>query len=469
MNLKRIVFIEPPVSLKDIYKGLAKTAAVSPPLNLLLLAAIVRERGFEPFVLDCPARGLGYSEVIDEVRSINPRFIGITAMTPHIMQATKLAETLKNDIPEITTILGGVHVTAAPQETMQRFSAIDVAVIGEAENTLPELLLAILGDKALHSIKGLVVRDNDEVIVTESRYEKIDLNRLPLYAWDLLDGFPSLYRTPLFASHRNPATPIITSRGCPGKCTFCYSGCHRTISTYDAEYIFDMLKYLHDTYGIVEFQIFDDNFTMYKSNLKRLLHMIIDKKLDMTWSCNARIDMVDEEMLKLMDRAGCWQISYGIESGNQQILDTIRKNITKEQVKRAISLASAVGIRTVGYFMIGHFGETNETIEETIEFAKTIGLDDFRMSFFTPLPGTASYMIADQYGEFDRSWDKMTLFAPVFVPRGLTKDKLIKSQKKAIRKFFFRPRVVLSFLRMIKNPIKVIKGVLALGQYIFTK
>ncbi len=469
MNAQRMVFIEPPISLEDIYKGLAKTGAVSPPLNLLLLAAVVREQGFEPFVLDCPARGYSYRQAIEELRIIKPKFVGITAMTPHIMQANKLAMTIKDEMPDIIILLGGVHVSAVPQETMRQCTSIDIAVLGEAENSLPELLRAINNKKSLQSIGGLVVRDSNEIVLTGDRIEKIDLDSLPLYAWDLLEGFPISYRSPLFTSQRSPATPILTSRGCPGRCTFCYSGCHKTISAHKSDYVFNMLKYLRDKYGIVEFQIFDDNFTMYKSNLTALLHKIVDEKLDMTWSCNARIDMVNREMLRLMAKAGCWQISYGIESGNQRILDTIGKNITKERVKRAIDLTRAVGIRTVGYFMVGHFDETDETIEETIAFAKTIGLDDFRMSFFTPLPGTISHTIAEKYGEFDRSWEKMTLFAPVFVPWGFTKDKLIKAQKKAIRSFFFRPRVVMSYLKMIKNPIKALKGALALGQYVLTK
>lgn len=469
MNPHKIVFIEPPVSLEEIYGGLAKVGAVSPPLNLLLLAAIVREKGYEPSIIDCPAHGLGYGDLIKRLQAINPKFVGITAMTPHIMQANKLAETIKKELPETVIILGGAHISAVPEETMRRFPDIDIGVIGEADYSLPELLDALNSGKSASFVNGFINRENGKLVNTGQRKEKIRLDGLPFYAWDILEGFPHVYKTSLFATHRTPATPLITSRGCPGKCTFCYSGSHETLSTHSAKYTVEMLKHLKKTYGIKEFILFDDNFVMYRKNLLNLLKMLIEEKLDMTWSCNARIDMVNEEVLNLMEQAGCWQISYGIETGNQKIMDSLEKNITKEKVWKTIELTRKAGIRTVGYFMIGHFGETQETIDETIQFARNIGLDDFRMSFFTPLPGTKASLIADQYGVFENNWEKMNLFSPVFFPKGITQEQLINNQKRAIRKFFFRPKAVWSYLKMVKNPVIALRGAYMLAQYVLNK
>jgi radical SAM superfamily enzyme YgiQ (UPF0313 family) len=469
MNPKRIVFVVPPVSLKEIYGGLAKVGAVSPPLNLLLLAAIVREKGYVPAIIDCPAQGLGYVDVLEGLQAINPKFVGITSMTPHIMQASKLAKTIKKELPETVVLLGGAHISAVPEETMHRFPDIDIGAIGEADYSLPELLDALNSGKRASSVKGFISRENGTLVNTGQSREKIELDELPFYAWDILEGFPQAYKTSLFATHRTPATPLITSRGCPGKCTFCYSGCHETLATYSAEYTVKMLKHLKSTYGIKEFLLFDDNFVMYRKNLLKLLNMLIDEKVGMTWSCNSRIDMVNEEVLNLMARAGCWQISYGIETGNQKIMDSLEKNITKEKVRETIALSRKAGIRTVGYFMIGHFGETQETIDDTIQFAREICLDDFRMSYFTPLPGTKASLVAGQYGEFDNNWEKMNLFSPVFFPKGITREQLTYSQKRAIRKFFFRPRAVWSYLKMVKNPVVALRGAYMLGQYIFNK
>jgi anaerobic magnesium-protoporphyrin IX monomethyl ester cyclase len=241
------------------------------------------------------------------------------------------------------------------------------------------------------------------------------------------------------------------------------------MATYSAGYIMNMLNHLKKAYGIREFMVYDDNFVMYRQNLKRLLDMLIDEKIDMTWVCNARVDMVNEEVLNLMAHAGCWQISYGIETGNQDIMDRLGKKITKERVHKAIELTRKAGIRTVGYFMVGNFGETQETIDETIKFACDLGLDDFRMSFFTPLPGTRAYSEAEKFGEFENDWGKMNLFSPVFIPHGMTKQQLIDSQKIAIRKFFFRPRAVWSYLKMVRNPIIAAKGAYLLGHYMLKK
>jgi len=136
---------------------------------------------------------------------------------------------------------------------------------------------------------------------------------------------------------------------------------------------------------------------------------------------------------------------------------------------KAVKMSQRAGIRTVGYFMIGHFGETEKTIEETIEFACTVGLDDFRMSFFTPLPGTKASLMADQYGEFDNNWERMNLFSPVFIPAGMARDQLMNAQRKAIRKFFFRPRAIWSYLKMVRNPLIALRGAYLLSQYALKK
>lgn len=466
MNSQKIVFIESPVSLEEVYGGLSKVGAVSPPLNLLLLAAIVREKGYEPYIIDSPALGLNYADIVNRIEKIKPKFIGITAMTPHIMQAGKLAKAIKEEFPGTIILLGGAHISSVPEETMLRFPDIDIGFIGEADFSLPKVLDAINKDNVARNIQGTIIRGNGGLINTGQSTEKINLDELPFYAWDILEGFPNIYKAPLFATHRAPATPILTSRGCLGKCIFCYSGCHKTLSTYSAEYIIKMLKHLKTAYGIKEFMLYDDNFVMFRQNLMKLLHMMISSELDLTWSCNARVDMVNQEMLNLMAKAGCWQISYGIETGNQRIMDLLGKNITKEKVCRAIDMARSAGIRTVGFFMIGHFGETQETIDETIEFARNCGLDDFRMTFFTPLPGTKASLMADEYGAFEDEWEGMNLFSPVFIPRCLTKEQLIENQKRAMRKFFFRPRPVLSYLKMVKNPIIALRGAYMLGQYV---
>jgi len=182
------------------------------------------------------------------------------------------------------------------------------------------------------------------------------------------------------------------------------------------------------------------------------------------------VDLVDEELLSLMARAGCWNIGFGIESGNQGIIDRLQKKITKERILAALTSSKKCGIRTVGYFMIGHFGETPETIEETIRFAISLPLDEMRMSFFTPLPGTEAMKEASSYGAFNQdAWEDMNLFAPVFIPTGMTKDYLLRKQKEALRRFYFRPRIAWEFLKITRDPLVILQASKILFQYLFSQ
>ncbi|MBF0543445.1 MAG: radical SAM protein [Candidatus Riflebacteria bacterium] len=465
---KKIFLFAPPVSLEKIYGGLAKTGAFSPPLNLLLLGGILRNEGFVPTIIDSPSQGLTEEGIIKIIENDSPHVVGITAMTPHIICAGNLANRIKERFSEILILLGGAHISSEPMKTMERFPSIDVGFVGEADKSLVEFLSELKKGQPLPKIKGTIIREDKKVLFCGERQDTINLDSLPFPAWDLLKDFPQGYPPPLFSAQRFPSVPIITSRGCPGKCIFCFSGCHKTIATHSAEYIFEMLLDLRKKFKIREFMVYDDNFVMFSSNLKRLLKKIIEGNMDLTWVCNARVDMVNQELLELMAKSGCRQISYGIESGNQEILNRIGKNVSKEKVREAIWLTKKVGIRTVGYFMIGHFGESKNTIMETMEFARSSGLDDFRLSYFTPMPGTKSYEIAQEFGRFEDDWNKMTLFSPVFFPKGLSERDLRLKYKIALRRFFFRPKIILGYFRMVGSPVLAIKGALALGRYLIS-
>jgi radical SAM superfamily enzyme YgiQ (UPF0313 family) len=167
----------------------------------------------------------------------------------------------------------------------------------------------------------------------------------------------------------------------------------------------------------------------------------------------------------MMKKAGCWRISFGLESGSQDILDFYRKNETLAQMEKVISWTRKVGIKSKGFFMMGNFMETEETLQQTIDFAKRIKLDDFHATFLTPLPGSEIYEMADQYGEFDRNWDKMSMWFPVFVPTGLKKETLESYRKKAFLEFYVRPSIILSYLtniRTVSDIRKISNGISAL-------
>ena len=173
---------------------------------------------------------------------------------------------------------------------------------------------------------------------------------------------------------------------------------------------------------------------------------MIDKKLDLTWSCNARVNLIEPEMLALMKKAGCWQIAYGIESGSQKILDFLRKGITIQQIKNAITWTKKAGIATKGFFIIGNPGETKEDIELTRQLMLNIPLDDVLIEYFTPYPGAAIYDRINEYGVFHRHMAGSNTFSINFIPAGLTAEYLKGQFKSLYRTFYFRPRVMVNYL-----------------------
>lgn len=471
---KTIVFVNPPLSLEERYGKLSGAGSTMPSLGLLSLAAAARANGFRSYILEASSLGLDYQATIEEIFKYSPDYVGITATTLSIYNAAKLAEKIKKMDERIPIIIGGVHLTAAPEETMSNFKQFDVGIIGEGEETVVELLQSDNKQRDLRDIRGLIIRDGESFHLTEKRPFIEDLDKLPLPVWDLLTGFPKAYHPPSFRFRRLPAASIVTSRGCPMKCIFCdRSVFGNKCRWFSAEYIIEMIKTLNRKYGVREILVEDDTFVISKPRLIAICEKLLKEDLNLSWSCLARVDMVDSETLFLMKRAGCWQISYGIESGAQEILDFIKKRITLEQIETALKWTKEAGIETKGFFMLGHPTETIDTIEKTIKFAKRIDLDDFSIFKFTPLPGSEIYKVASQYGKFNDDWKKMNLLETVFVPKGLTKNELEKYSRLALRRFYLRPKIILVYLkRIIVNPrnlSKIFKGFIAFLQTIFER
>jgi anaerobic magnesium-protoporphyrin IX monomethyl ester cyclase len=210
---------------------------------------------------------------------------------------------------------------------------------------------------------------------------------------------------------------------------------------------------LHRRYGIREFSFEDDTFITFKARLKEICERLIDLRLGISWSCLGRVNHVTAENLQLMRKAGCWQISFGIESGSQEILSLINKRVTLDQVRQAVRLSRQAGIRSKGFFILGHPGETRETLRGTIDFALELPLDDISVCLMTPFPGTELYERAAEFGEFDPDWGNMNLLNVVFVPHGLKREDLLLAQKELIRRFYFRPRIVADYSRrLLRNP-----------------
>ncbi len=361
-----------------------------PPLGLAYLAAVLERAGHTIAVFDL---GLSPdSELAEDVRRVAayaPDLVGLTAMTNTWYNAVALAHALKAALA-CPIVVGGPHATVFPERVAQE-PAIDYVVVGEGEETLLELVtllertgMAPTAD-ALGAVRGLCFVRAGALVKTAERPLIRDLDALPFPARHLFD----LAAYPLYTPDRQRMLTVLTSRGCPYNCSYCFKGIvGRTYRQRSPENLIAELCSLIDAYGVRNFYFIDDLFTLDSKRLAVFAEQVIARRLDIRWQCLARVDRVTPELLQLMYRAGCRQLHYGVESADQAILDRIGKRITPAMVRQAVGWTRAARIRSKGYFMLGLPGDTEETMAKTIAFAAELELDEAMFSLTTPFPGT---------------------------------------------------------------------------------
>lgn len=410
---------------ETVGERLEGTASKAAPLGLCDLAAMLRRAGYSVSIVDIPAMEFSDEEALEAVLGQRPRIVGITAVTISVYNAARFAELVKQADPTIITVLGGPHITAVPEETMRLFPVFDVGAIKEGETTVVELAETVRNGGDLRKVNGLLLRDGDRILHTGEREILMDLDSLPFPAWDLLPPLDKFYRPSTFSYKRLPSSTLITSRGCPAKCIFCDTSVFGDRwRGYSAKRVIAMIKCLMSEYGIRDIQFLDDLFVVNRCRLIEFCKIMVEEKIDVTWSCQARVNGVKPDVLKMMADAGCWQMTYGMESANQEILDVLDKRIKVEQIANAIKWTHEAGMRVKGLFMAGNPLETRETLAKTKRFIEETGIDDVSWAAFTPLPGTAIYKTARQYGTFENDWRRMNLWTPLFVPWGLTREDI---------------------------------------------
>jgi radical SAM superfamily enzyme YgiQ (UPF0313 family) len=468
-----VIFTRTLLTQEEMYGNLAGVGSLEPSLGLCYLAAATRENGFKTEIIDALALGMNCQELAKQILDKAPKYVGISSVTLSIHYAGLLAKIIKEKNRDIKIIIGGAHITAVAQETMEKFPDFDIGVLGEGEVTIVELIKALEAKKRLGDVQGIIFRDNAILKTTPRRDFIKNLDDLPMPAWDLLPAM-SYYSPPAWSLNEGNAGLLITSRGCASRCIYCdRAGFGNVCRAHSADYVMRMIRHLYDRYNIRHFRINDDNFILFKKRLYEICRRIINEGPRITWSCFARADTVSPEILKLMKMAGCWQISYGVETASQEIHNIEEKNIDIKQIERAIKSTHRAGIKTIAFCMIGHPLETPQTIRATIDFVKRLPVDDFKMMFVTPFPGTELYANAQKYGSLERDWRKMNAYIePCFIPNGMTKQELIKYRNKAFREFYLQPRVIFSYLisvRSVKQLVNIVKGVAALFKLLIKK
>jgi radical SAM superfamily enzyme YgiQ (UPF0313 family) len=458
-----------------------------PQVDLAQMAALIHPP-YSFKIIDSNAEDFHWGKFIELLDRYQPRY--------YLTQVT--APTLENDMYGVflakargaRTIGFGTHVTPIPEETLRAYPALDYILYGEPDLTLRDLIDHLEGkvdqrspeiqmliqsngfsspgapfDPAvvqLSQISGLVWRKGDEVIVNRPRPFIANLDDLPI---PLHEALPlSKYRMPLI---KGPFTFIVTSRGCPAGCTFCI----KHVSYQNAVRIRSPQKIMEELWalkklGIHNIHMYADLFTVSREQVMALCQMMIDQKIHIRWTANSRVDYVDQEMLALMGKAGCWLISWGIESGNEQILKHVHKGIDPEKVARALTWSKQAGIMNWGYFIIGLPGETEATIRETIAFAKRIPLDIALFHIAAPHPGTPFFFEVVREGWFKPGtrWEQVDMDKETVLNYpGLSTQQLMYWQKRAFREWAFRPGPMFTYLRMLLYDFSTLKSALSVG------
>ncbi len=469
----KVVLVNPPLTTEERYGVHFQSGGRTPPLGLACLAAVLQDHQIDVRIVD-GAISNDYAATVADILSGDPDVVGVTASTVSIHNAAEVARLVKKSNWTILTLIGGPHVTAVPEKTMREFPQFDIGVLGEAEETIVTIIDCLQNACSLWSVDGLILRTDTSDARTGKRAPIIaDLDSLPFPAWELLPDLATHYCPPVHTVKQLPAALLVTSRGCPSKCTFCDRSVFGNRGrAYSAAYVTDMIRVLYHEYGIREFQFRDDNFLAFRPRLVELCRLLKTENLGISWSLAGRVDMVNPEILRMLSEAGCWQIWYGVESGSQRILDTINKQTKLGVIRRAVQQTKDAGISPCGFFMLGMPTETADDIEATIRFSRELPLDEAHFTFFTPMPGSEVYDSVTEHGELDADWRRTNCWNPVFVPTGLTERQLVRLWKRATLGFYLRPRIIWGYLRRIRSWRHVriyLSGVLALLESVLVK
>lgn len=465
--MAKVLLIFPPWVIGENKNLWKHVGACWPSLGLGYIAAVLLRDGHEVKYIDCSADQLTVGDmdrVLEDYKDMD--FVGISATTPVINNGLAVAALVKKKNPNTKVIFGGVHPSIFPDEVLANEN-VDFVAIDEGEEIMSELV----SGRPPAEILGLCYKEAGRIIKNPMRPLIADLDSLPPPAYHLMP-IKKYYPT-IGSVKRLPAMAIFATRGCPGRCTFCYRTFHGVVRKRSARNIIDEIKILQKNYGIREICFYDDTFTLFKDVVREFCDIIKNEKIDLTWTCFTRVDHVNEELLKIMKGAGCHLILFGVESGDENILLNIHKRISLDKVRDAVAAARRAGVETRASFMFGNQGETEETIKKTIDFAIKLDPDEVQFNIMTPYPGTEVFTWAKMNGYIKSfNWDDYVMSKVVFEVPGLSSEMLEHYYRVGHRKFYFRPKVILRRILRIRTFDQLkqeIKGALALTNFLYVR
>lgn len=454
-NQKNILFVHPlGYRLEQAGGDISRMTNIMPPLGLASIAAYLDERGFETAIIDCYAQPAQSEQLMEAfLLEKRPAYIAFSCTTSSFLDGVRLAARAKEVLPGISTIFGGVHVSALQEKALHDYPAVDFVVVGEGEETLHEFLTTPAQSRA--QVARLIWRDDSgQVIFNDQKRPPLDLDLLPFPAYEKLANYPEAYQLPIFNYPKEPNTSCISSRGCPYACSYCDRSVFRRSFRYNsAGYLYRHLAYLKEKFGIRHINFYDDQFTFNRERVEEFCRKMIDSPLGMTFNCAVRAEHIDFELLQLLKRAGCWMISLGIETGDENLLAQHRQNADLAMLADKIRLINKAGIRVKGLLMMGLPGESEESIKKSMDYVFSLPIDDFNLAKFTPFPGSPIYKNIHQLGSFEEDWQKMDCMQFLFIPTGMKKERLEELFILFYKSHFQQPKVLWGYVTMLwKSP-----------------
>ncbi|MCL1976885.1 MAG: B12-binding domain-containing radical SAM protein [Candidatus Bathyarchaeota archaeon] len=395
-----------------------ETSRGLPPLGISYILSVLAQGGFSTALSDFPMDCTPLSDLELILQREKPKIVGVYVSTIMYRNAVRIAKIVKNQNPDILVVFGGPHSSALPHESLN--DGADIVVRGEGEYAMLEIAKTFIrGEGQINGIAGISYKKDGCIIDNVSRDFINDLDMLPFPLYDTLIG-----KYPICGS-------MVTGRGCPYHCVFCagkniFGGKYRFRSV---DNVFEEIKLLYDKYGLRTFCFVDDTFTAVPKRAEAICNRILQEHLDVAWWCETRADCITKDLLELMAKAGCKQLQYGVESGDNGVLRDIQKGTTVEMVERAVKSTFEAGILSRCSFMIGHHSDTSESVGNTMQFIEKL-IKEYCVTTVvginTPFPGSDTFDHANELGMdiFSKDWNKYNFSTPVFNSKYLSAQQI---------------------------------------------
>ncbi len=453
MRLDKVLLISPPISPGQVYGRYAPASPMFPPLGLCCIGGALLQDGCEVRLMDCTAERSSFADIRRQITDFQPHMVGLTSTTVSFHSAQQVLALVKGLDPSILTVLGGAHVSAVPVQTLEECPHLDVGVCGEGETTIRELRKAVRDERALSSVPGICCREQGGVVLAAPRHRAADLDQFPPPARHLLKDLKAYFPNPFRGGPQ--AVSMISSRGCALGCSYCdQSVFGRSWRGHSVDHVMRELRELKKSFRFDFFSFEDDHFLINPRRVQELCERMIAERMDIGWSCSARVDSIVPELLSLMKRAGCRTIYFGIETGSPRMARLIDKGLDLDQVRHGVRLCADSGIKAYGSFMLGIPTETPEEMDQTMGFALSLPLEAISCFLYVPYPGTPLRALALASGFVSQDWRDYSAHPtrPPFVGFGLSAEDLLSRQRRFYRGFYLRPGYVARHWRRWLNP-----------------